>query len=38
MVVASLGTRELLMRRSTPVYQPLAHAGFKKQAERLFAL
>ena len=37
-VVVSLGTRELLMHRSTPVYQPLSHSGFKKQAESLFAL
>jgi hypothetical protein len=37
-VVVSLGTRELLMHRSTPLYQPLSHSGFKKQAESLFAL
>jgi hypothetical protein len=37
-VVVSLGTRELLMHRSTPVYQALSHSGFKKQAESLFAL
>jgi len=37
-VVASLGTRELLMHRSTPVWQALSHAGFKKQAESLFAV
>jgi Double zinc ribbon len=36
-VVVSLGTREVLMHRSTPVYQALSHAGFKKQAESLFA-
>jgi hypothetical protein len=37
-VVASLGTRELLMHRSTPVWQALSHSGFKKQAESLFAV
>lgn len=37
-VVVSLGTRELLLHRSTPLYQPLSHSGFKKQAESLFAL
>jgi hypothetical protein len=37
-VVVSLGTKELLMHRSTPVWQALSHAGFKKQAESLFAL
>jgi predicted nucleic acid-binding Zn ribbon protein len=37
-VVASLGTRELLMHRSTPVWQALSHSGFKKQAESLFAI
>jgi hypothetical protein len=36
-VVAALGTREILMHRSTPVWQALSHAGFKKQAESLFA-
>ncbi|MCX6574393.1 MAG: zinc ribbon domain-containing protein [Candidatus Aminicenantes bacterium] len=37
-VVVSLGTRELLMHRSTPVWQALSHSGFKKQAESLFAI
>jgi hypothetical protein len=37
-IVAALGTRELLMHRSTPVWQALSHAGFKKQAEGLFAI
>jgi hypothetical protein len=36
-VAVSLGTREVLMHRSTPVWQALSHAGFKKQAESLFA-
>ncbi|NTV81765.1 MAG: hypothetical protein HGA24_10135, partial [Candidatus Aminicenantes bacterium] len=36
-IVVSLGTREVLMHRSTPVWQALSHAGFKKQAESLFA-
>jgi len=37
-VVAALDSRELLMHRSTPVWQALSHAGFKKQAESLFAI
>jgi hypothetical protein len=37
-VVAVPGTRELLMHRSTPVWQALSHTGFKKQAESLFAI
>jgi hypothetical protein len=37
-VVVSLGTKELMLHRSTPVYQALSHSGFKKQAESLFAL
>lgn len=36
-VVVSLGTREVLMHRATPVWQALSHSGFKKQAESLFA-
>lgn len=36
-VVVSLGTKEALMHRSTPVWQALSHTGFKKQAESLFA-
>jgi hypothetical protein len=37
-VVVSLGTKELLMHRSTPVWQALSHSGFKKQAESLFVV
>jgi hypothetical protein len=37
-VVVSPGTRELLLHRGTPVWQALSHAGFRKQAESLFAL
>ncbi len=37
-VVVSLGTRELLLHRSTPVWQALSHGGFKKQAGSLFAV
>jgi hypothetical protein len=37
-VVVSLGTKELLLHRPTPVWQALSHGGFKKQAEILFAV
>lgn len=37
-VVAALGTGELLLYRGTPVWQALSHAGFRKQAESLFAV
>jgi hypothetical protein len=37
-VVVSLGTRELLLHRGTPVWQTLSHSGFRKQAESLFAV
>lgn len=37
-IVVSLGTKELLLHRSTPVYQALSHSGFRKQAESLFAV
>ena len=37
-VVASIGTGELLLHRGTPVWQALAHGGFRKQAESLFAV
>jgi hypothetical protein len=37
-VVVSLGTREILLHRGTPVWQALSHSGFRKQAESLFAV
>ena len=37
-VVAALGTGEILLHRGTPVWQALSHAGFRKQAESLFAV
>jgi len=37
-VVVSLGTRQLLLHKSTPVWGAAFHAGFKKEAESLFAV
>ena len=36
-VVVSLGTRQLLLHKSTPVWGAIFHASFKKEAESLFA-
>jgi hypothetical protein len=37
-VVVSLGTRQLLLHKSTPVWGAAFHASFKKEAESLFAV
>jgi len=37
-IVVSLGTRQLLLHRSTPVWGAAFHAGFKKEAESLFTV